>query len=397
MFEKSSSVIKDPSIFDYDYVPKNLVNREKQMHQLEVLFRPMVESDRPCNAFLMGSVGTGKTVTAKRFCSDMKDYCNGIGKTLDVVYVNCRSNNSESAVLINLIHYFDQGYPDRGFSTEEMSRILKNHLVKNKRPLVVILDEVNVLLRKSTVDIVYQITRMSDSLEKPAPISLIMISQESIYELMDEASASTLKRAITVKFDKYTADELKTIIADRVELALFPGRIDDDAIEQIADSSEEYGDARMAIELLERAAVMAEEGTEGFITVEDVRAAKASIYSTVSTSKLASLDINKKIALLSVARAMKQNVVIMISAAEKTYAVVCEEYEVPARKHTQYWKYIQDLENAGLIRTRVQSEGKKSGRATMITLPDIPSKVLAKKLEELIEDDLRDQRDFNEV
>ena len=109
MFEKSSSVIKDPSIFDYDYVPKNLVNREKQMHQLEVLFRPMVESDRPCNAFLMGSVGTGKTVTAKRFCSDMKDYCNGIGKTLDVVYVNCRSNNSESAVLINLIHYFDQG------------------------------------------------------------------------------------------------------------------------------------------------------------------------------------------------------------------------------------------------------------------------------------------------
>ena len=33
----------------------------------------------------------------------------------------------------------------------------------------------------------------------------------------------------------------------------------------------------------------------------------------------------------------------------------------------------------------------------MITLPDIPSKVLAKKLEELIEDDLRDQRDFNEV
>ncbi|MBQ9689337.1 MAG: cell division control protein 6, partial [Candidatus Methanomethylophilaceae archaeon] len=63
MFEKASSIIKDPSRFEYDYVPKNLVNRQDQMHDLEVLFRPLVEYDRTCNAFLMGPVGTGKTVT----------------------------------------------------------------------------------------------------------------------------------------------------------------------------------------------------------------------------------------------------------------------------------------------------------------------------------------------
>ena len=388
MFEKTSNIIKDSSVFDYDYIPRNLVNRDGQMHQLESLFRPLVESNRPCNAFLLGSVGTGKTVTAKRFCNDMKDYCSGKGMKLDVLYVNCRSNNSESAVLIDLIHHFDPGYPDRGFSTEEMARILKNHLNKNRSPLVIILDEVNVLLKKNSVDIIYQITRMSDDVAKPAPVSLIMISQESVYEMMDEASASTFRRSITIKFNKYSYDELKTIVKERSEIALFPGRISDDAIEQIADSSEEYGDARMAIELLERSASIAEESTVGEVTVEDVRAAKALIYSTVSESKIASLDINKKIALLAVARAMKQNVVIPISSAEKTYAIVCEEFDVPARRHTQFWKYIQDLEKIGLVRTRVMTEGK-NGRSTKISLPDIPSKVLAKKVEEMVENDLR--------
>ncbi len=388
MFEKTSNIIKDSSVFDYDYIPRNLVNRDGQMHQLESLFRPLVESNRPCNAFLLGSVGTGKTVTAKRFCNDMKDYCSGKGMKLDVLYVNCRSNNSESAVLIDLIHHFDPGYPDRGFSTEEMARILKNHLNKNRSPLVIILDEVNVLLKKNSVDIIYQITRMSDDVAKPAPVSLIMISQESVYEMMDEASASTFRRSITIKFNKYSYDELKTIVKERSEIALFPGRISDDAIEQIADSSEEYGDARMAIELLERSASLAEESTVGEVTVEDVRAAKALIYSTVSESKIASLDINKKIALLAVARAMKQNVVIPISSAEKTYAIVCEEFDVPARRHTQFWKYIQDLEKIGLVRTRVMTEGK-NGRSTKISLPDIPSKVLAKKVEEMVENDLK--------
>lgn len=396
MFERGSSIIKDPSVFDYGYVPKNLVNREEQMNQMETLFWPLVESNRACNAFLTGSVGTGKTVTAKRFCSDMKEHCAKNGKRIENIYVNCRIDNSENAVLVNLIHHFDAGYPERGFSTEEMARVLKNHLTKNKIALVVILDEVDVLLKKSTVDIIYQITRMSDDVNKPAPISLILISQESIYQLMDEASISTFKRAITVKFNRYSEEELKAIVKERAEMALFPGRITDDAIDQIADISNEFGDARMAIELLEKSSMIAEKGTAGEVNVEDVRAAKASIYSTVSESKLMSLDINRKIALLSVARAMKQYAVIPISSAERTYAVVCEEYNVPARKHTQFWKYIQDLERTGFVKTKVLTDGK-NGRTTKLSLPDIPSKVLASKIETLLDDDIREEGVFDEV
>jgi len=387
MFEKSSSIVKDSTVFDFNYVPKNLVHREDQMRQLESSFRPLVESGRACNAVLMGSVGTGKTVTGKKFCQDMKDYCSGKGMPIDSIYINCRTNNSENAVLLNLIRYFDKGYPDRGFSNEEMARVLKLHLTKNKTPLVVTLDEADVLLKKSTVDIIYQLTRLSDDVNKPAPVSLILISQFSVYEMMDEASQSSFRRSTMIRFNKYNREELRTIVAQRAEEALFPGKISNDALDQIADSAEESGDARFAIELLDKSASIAENETLGEVTVENVRAAKAAIYSVVSESKLEALDINKKIALLAVARAMKQNALIPLSAAEKTYAIVCEEYNLPARKHTQFWSYIQDLEKVGLVKTRVSSTGR-AGRATSISLPDIPSKVLASKMADLLDSEL---------
>jgi cell division control protein 6 len=79
---------------------------------------------------------------------------------------------------------------------------------------------------------------------------------------------------------------------------------------------------------------------------------------------------------------------VNISAAEKTYAIVCEEYGESPRKHTQFWTYIQDIEKLGVIRTVVLNDS--GGRTTMITLPGIPSKVLSEKMEGLLEARSRD-------
>lgn len=388
MFENASSIIMDPSKLDYEYVPKVLVDRDEHMKTMEVLFRPLAQYGRSCSAFLTGGVGTGKTATAKRFCADMSDYCRSKGKPIEVVFINCRNKSSEAAVILQIIRLFDRGFPERGFSVEEMARVLRTHLMDNSRNLVIVFDEVDYLIRKGEVDLVYQLTRFSDGAESSATVSLILISQYSIIDKLDEASRSTFRRTNTVLFNKYTRDELFRITSARAEEAILPGRIGDDAIGQIADSASDYGDARVAIELLDRSANIAEGDDVGEITVEHVRAAKAMIYSSVSESKLRSLDNNHRFALLAVARAMKANLSIQISVAEKTYAIVCEEYGTTPRKHTQFWGYIQDLEAAGILRTKVVSGG---GRTTMISLPDIPSKVLADKMESLLEEDSKDE------
>lgn len=384
MFDKASAVIRDMAKLSFDYVPEKLVHREGQMSRLEMYFRPLAESGRSCYALLTGNVGTGKTATARRFCEDMAKHCARYGRPIDTIFVNCRSRNTEAGVILELIRHFDKGFPERGFSPDEMMRSFTVHVESGGIPVVIVLDEVDVLLKKSSVDLIYQLTRFSEGVRGKAGVSLILISQHMIYGMLDEASMSTFGRGNAVTFDKYTRDELYSIARARAEESLIGGRYSDDVIELIADVSSEFGDARFAIELLRDSAVIAEGHPEGSIDTEDVREAKANINSVVTESKLTGLDLNRKLALLAIARAMKSNLYISITAAEKTYAVVCEEYGQEPRRHTQFWTYVQDMDRQNLLETVVRSE-KEGGRSTYISLPDIPSKVLAKKLEAMLD------------
>lgn len=384
MFDRSSTIIKDARKLSFDYVPEKLVHREEQMRRLETLFRPMITDGLSCSAFLTGSVGTGKTATAKRFCEDMMKYCASNGKQMDNTFINCRIRNTEHGILIQLVRYFDPGFPDRGFSADEMLRSLKKHIESRARPFVVVLDEVDVLLKSSNKDLIYQLTRLTEDIRGKSSISLIMISQEQVSEMLDGASMSSFKRANTIKFERYNKDELKDIIKARAEEALVANVIDDGVMDLLADIGKGYGDARLVIEMLEKAANIAEEETTGKITADDVRAANAMIYSNVSENKLASLDTKRKLALLSIARAIKNDPYVSITKVEKTYAVVCEEYGQTARKHTQFWTYVQDMEKMNILDTVVKSEAE-GGRVTYISIPDIPPKELAKKLEYLLE------------
>ena len=391
LFDRASVIIKDGTKLSFDYVPDNLIHREGQMKQMAMLFRSVLDYGGSETAFLSGSVGTGKSATAKRFCSDLVDHCARSSIPLDYVIINCRQRSTESGILIQLIRHFDPAFPDRGFSTPEILRTIRNHIVKSGKRFILVLDEVDILLKKGNIDLVYQISRFNDDGQAKVSMSMILISQEYVLDRLDEASLSSFKRANVVRFDKYTRDELKDIVTERSNLALREGSISDDALDLIADNSEEYGDARFAIDLLDKSARIAEDRTEGKVTAEDVRAAKAMIYSVVTQSKLEQLDRNRALVLLAACRALKNAGYVASSAVEKTYAVVCEEYDAVARKHTQFWKYITDLDKNGLIKISNNKIGDgMGGQISYVSLQDIPAKVLANKLEKLLEE-------FNEM
>src|SRR3989339_446915 len=242
------SFFKDQRTLSFDYVPPKLVHRENQMKRLIMLFRPVVEEDGAQNAVLTGSVGTGKTATAKRFCTDLKDHAEKKQKAIDWTIVNCRQRNSESAVVLQIVNHFQPNFPDRGFSITEMLRILRKDLEKRKLHMVVVLDEADVLLKKAGPDIIYKLTRFGEEkLEAKPLVSLILVSQKNIFDMLDAASTSTFKRTNLIEFGKYTTEELRDIVAQRAELALHEGGIEDGALDIIAEVSSEWGDARFAI------------------------------------------------------------------------------------------------------------------------------------------------------
>jgi cell division control protein 6 len=65
------------------------------------------------------------------------------------------------------------------------------------------------------------------------------------------------------------------------------------------------------------------------------------------------------------------------------YRVVAEEYGERARAHSQFWSYLQDLSNQGLILTKVGSD-RSGGRTTLISIPDMPAKEMAAQMEQIL-------------
>jgi cell division control protein 6 len=329
-------------------------------------------------------VGTGKTATAKRFCMDLKEFAEKQQKAVDWVLVNCRQRNSESSAVLHIVNHFQPNFPDRGFSITEMLRILRKDLEKRKVHLVIVLDEADMLLKKAGPDIIYKLTRFGEEkVDAKELVSLILISQKNVFDMLDASSASTFKRTNVIEFGKYSLDELRDIVSSRAELALHDGAMTKDSVDLIAEVSSEWGDARFAIEILEKAGMLADEEGAGKISVEHVRAAKAEAYSSITESKLAGLEKHQKITLLAIARASRGKAYLTTGEAEAAYKVACEEYDEKARAHTAFWGLLKDLDMLGVVSAKKSGPGI-SGKTTVITLLDIPAKVLEQRMRQML-------------
>ena len=379
-FRAGPSVFRDRSKVSFDYVPEKLPHRETQLQRLFSIFRPLAEAGGTANAFLWGSVGTGKTHTARRFCMDLQKYANEQGRGLDFVPVNCRQKMGDDAVLLHILKHFDPHTPERGFSIAEKYDILRRHLEKRNLHLVLILDEVDALLKKSGSDLVYTFSRFGEDGAR-AMVSLLLISQrKDALERMDPAALSTFRRTSAVEFPKYAKPELADILGIRVELAFFPSTVDVEIVDLIADLASEYGDARYGIELLEKAGMLSDEEGSDEVGAEHVRGARASVTMADVAERLAQLDRTRRIVLLGIARRIRRKTYITTGEAEEAYEVTCEEFREKPRGHTQFWKYVKDLDALGLIDAKISGEGVV-GKTTLISVSEVPAKVLADNLE----------------
>jgi len=382
---RGGTVFKDQGKLSFDHLPEKMPHREKQMARLFQLFRPLLEANVPSNAFVYGSVGTGKTHLSRRFCVELTKRAQQGGRALDHVLVNCRQRMGDDAVLLAILKSYDERFPDRGFSISEKLNVLRTWLEKRTTNLVLILDEVDALLKKSGSNLIYTFTRFGEEhAGGKGHISLILISQKTdALDYLDKAALSTFRRTSAVEFAKYTKDELRDIIQIRADLAIHPGCVGTEVLDLVSDIASEFGDARYAIEILWNAGLLADEESAEEIGAEHVRGAKAGVHPTGMEDRLKALDRSRALILLSVARKIRRKAYISTGAAEEAYTLVCEEYGEKKRGHTQFWKYLRDLDALGLIDAKISGEGVV-GKTTLISLPEIPAKTLEGMLVEIL-------------
>ena len=366
-------IIKDYSKLSFDYVPDVLVHRETQLQRLQTIFRPVLHGVRK-TALLLGSVGTGKTVTAKHFCQDLTREGSLAGLNIASIIINCREKRSEHAILYAINSYFDPSCPDRGLSSEEFLRSIRKNMENRKLHLIIVLDEADEMLRRGADDLIYVLTRFNEEFSQEYSLSLILISQRYLLDQLDKSALSTFCKANIVSFERYDMDELRDIVRSRIELAFYPGTVEDECVDLIAEASADWGDARFAIELLETSALIAEENRLSKMTPECVREAKNMTCSDGSyETKLSKMDFNHKLVLLSICRAIGRNAYTTSTATENAYKIASEECKTVAKGTTSFWKYLKDLANDGWIEQRVVTDPNGSGgRTSCIYISDFP-------------------------
>lgn len=393
-FVPSKSVFKDEGALSFEYVPSNLPHREKQLKMLMNFFRYIVEGERGfCQkALLIGDVGTGKTATSKLFGSILEEQCKKRDENFKFIYVNCYRERTLFLIGQRIMEVLAPSLPTRGLSPQELLKIIVSLLKEEHPPTILVLDEVHYFVKAAGQDALYNLLRILEGYdESEVRLGMLFISRSKnfIYEL-DDVVRSSLTRNI-VDFEPYTSHQLMTILRERVKLAFKEGVVSSEALEVIADNvgvdRGGRGDARLAIEILWRAGKIADIRERGEVTPDDVREASSFIHPAIRIEDLKSLLIDEKIALLTIAKELKKgDAYTRMGVFKDKYRSECELWGLRAKKHTQLWKIIKNLEKMGFVATKTVSIGR--GRTTLIGLPSIPAFLLEKEISKLLAEDI---------
>lgn len=341
-------MFKDETKLDINYVPHRLPHRDSELRLLMEFFNSMLQFPGKMSqrVLVTGEVGTGKTVLSQRFGADMTREAGNHGTHLRYIHINCREyHGSFFLILQHAVSVFHPNFPKRGYSAEELLRILAQILEEENAYAILTLDEFDSLILREGSEAVYQLTRLQEVRQnKPQRLSLIFILRDiSLIDKLDASTRSTLQSNI-INLAKYSKQQLTDILNERVSIAFKPLAVPEETMNAIAELAfSENGNARFGIELLWRAGKYANAENLDTVNPECARKAVSSIIPATKRSDLAYLSLHEKLLLVGVARLFKEShkAQVSLAEAEQAYMVACEEFNTKPHSHTQLWKYLQ--------------------------------------------------------
>ncbi len=376
----AGKVLLDRTPLSFDWTPPTLVGRDSELSELASMFIGIGNEGVSGRAVIMGHVGSGKTVLTKRFGDDLSRAMDGKRKII-LSHVNCRNHPSTSQVLQQIAVSLDSRHPERGFSSGEIIQSVRRNIRSRGAHLLLVLDEVDVLIRRDSHDLIYKLLRIDEGQDGQGSLSLVLVSQDShLLGQLEPAIISRLGESNVLLLEPYTESSLIGIARQRYEASCRTGSVSDDTLEKIGRFSAETGDARLAIELLEAAVRRAEKDGRGEVLPDDVLPSTVRVAS-IEPSQVDQLSDHQKLVLLGICRRLRKEEEISSGDARKLYEIICEEFEVKARSYTTFWKHLKALEKEGLVETRSSNSAVGRGRTQYITMTNMAPAAIGSRIE----------------
>ena len=251
------TLFKNIEVFDNNFIPEEFIYRDNQLNALSMCIKPALRGHKPSNALLLGGTATGKTTSVKLIFSELKDHAN----KLIPVYVNCQIYNTKYKIFSE-IHKKIFGFspPPSGLPLSELFDKIFSYISKNKKVLLMALDDCEIIFDKSNSTI-YDILRGYE-LYDGAKSSVWCITHKNLMHLLDDKTRS-IYNPDSIEYYKYTQKELVEILSKRAECGLYDNIISTELIELIA---EKCFDIRYGIEYMRKVVLLAESESSKIVT-----------------------------------------------------------------------------------------------------------------------------------
>jgi cell division control protein 6 len=377
--KEGKALFTDRGALNPEYVPEKLPFRDDQIKSVAQVLAPILHASKPSNLLLYGKTGTGKTAVARYVLARLEKETGP--ETLAVAYVNTRLANteyrtlSEFAKLLNLPP--EKQIPFTGLSMGEVVNRVFSEIKTRELKVILVLDEIDYLVKTFGDEILYEFTRSSDRLA-PGILSIVGISNDLRFkEGLDPRVLSSLSEEELV-FPPYTVDELRQILKERAGVAFKPTAVSESSINLCAAiAGSEHGDARRAVDLLRVAGEVAER--EGMKQVDDscVKRASDKMEHDRVEEAIRSLPVQNKAILLATSRFESGTNTGELYLA---YSSLCKRSGLESLTQRRVSGILAELDLMGLVEASVVSKGRR-GRTKRIRLL-IGVETLAKTLSE---------------
>jgi cell division control protein 6 len=364
-FFKSAKLFKDREVLRHDYLPDKLPHRESQIRLLGEAVAPVLKDARCSNIFIYGKTGTGKTAVTKFVLSHLEAKAKEYGAAVRFCYVNCRVTGSEYRVFANLGQSIGIVIPFTGLSVGEVFDRFRTGLDSSRTLFIVVLDEVDALVKERGDHLLYELTRINEFLRK-SKVMIIGISNDlRLKEFLDSRVFSSLSEEEII-FGPYDASELHNILFERSKLSFHKDSLSEAALNVCsALAAAEHGDARRALDLLRVSGEVAERQGANTITEEHVREAEKHIEHNRVVEALKNLTLHSKLVLLSVYHLRKPSATT--GEIYDVYNELCGELGAGLLTQRRLGTLINELDAMGLLNAKVVSMGRY-GRTKKIRL-----------------------------
>jgi cell division control protein 6 len=255
--------------------------------------------------------------------------------------------------------------PFTGLSVGEVFERFRSGLENAGTILIVALDEVDALIKNRGDGLLYELTRVNETLSK-SKVAIIGISNDlRLKEFLDPRVFSSLSEEEMV-FRPYDASELRNILLERSKLSFEEGAMSESALSICsALAAAEHGDARRALDLLRVAGEVAERQGAKLITEEHVREAEKRIEHNRVVDALGNLTLHSKLVMLSVYHLSKSSATT--GEIYDVYNELCSELGAGLLTQRRLGSLINELDAMGLLNAKVVSMGRY-GRTKKIRL-----------------------------